>query len=97
MDTRQEEFALMRGEFLRAALGEAEASGGPSSLVRLRGVAERLGVDFSRQAGPVLWQHYAEMAGHYRETGDLSELGVEGGETVFRLTDRGIAEARAEG
>ena len=88
----------MRGEFLRAALGEAEASGNPSSLVRLRGVAEGLGVDFSGQAGPVLWQHYAEMAGHYRETGDLSDLEpVEGGEAVFRLTDRGIAEARAEG
>jgi hypothetical protein len=97
MDTRQEEFALMRGEFLRAALQEAEASGGPSSLVRLRRVAEALGADFSGEAGPVLWQHYAEMAGHYRETGDLSELGVEGGETVFRLTDRGIAEAKAEG
>ena len=97
MDTRQEEFALMRGEFLRAALQEAEASGGPSSRVRLGSVAEALGADFSGEAGPVLWQHYAEMAGHYRETGDLSELGVEGGETVFRLTDRGIAEAKAEG
>jgi hypothetical protein len=97
MDTREEEFALMRGEFLRVALQEAEAAGGPSSWVRLRSVAEALGADFSGEAGPVLWQRYAEMAGHYRETDDLSELGVEGGETVFRLTDRGIAEAKAEG
>lgn len=98
MDTRQEEFALMRGEFLRAALGEAEASGGPSSWVRLRSVAEALGADLSGEAGLVLWQHYAEMAGHYRETGDLSDLeAVEGGETVFRLTARGIAEAKGMG
>ena len=97
MDTRQEEFALMRGEFLRAALGEAEAAGCPSCRVRLRSVAEALGADFSGEAGPALVQHYAEMAGHYRETGDLSELGVSGGETVFRLTARGIAEAKGEG
>ena len=87
----------MRGEFLRAALGEAEAAGGPSSRVRLKKVAEELGADLSGEAGPVLMQRYAEMAGHYRETGDLSELGVSGGEEVFRLTAQGIAEAREEG
>ena len=93
MDTREEEFALMRGEILRAALGEAEASGGPSSWVRLRSVAEALGADLSGEAGPALMQRYAEMAGHYRDTGDLSDLGTSGGEFVFRLTERGIAEA----
>jgi hypothetical protein len=98
MDTREEEFALMRGEFLRAALGEAEASGGPSCRVRLRSVAEALGADLSGEAGPALVQHYAEMAGHYRDTGDLSDLeAIEGGETVFRLTARGIAEAGGKG
>ncbi len=78
MDTREEEFALMRGEFLRAALEEAEATGGPSCRVRLRSVAEALGADLYGEAGPVLLQHYAEMAGHYRETGDLSDLEGEG-------------------
>ena len=97
MDTRQEEFALMRGEFLRAALREADAAGGPSCWLRLRSVAEALGADFSGEAGPVLWQHYAEMAGHYRETGDLSDLEGEGEETRFRLTARGMAEAKGEG
>ncbi len=97
MDTREEEFALMRGEFLRAALGEAEAAGGPSCRVRLRNVAEALGADLYGEAGPVLLQHYAEMAGHYRETGDLSDLEGEGKEARFRLTARGIAEAKGEG
>ena len=96
MDTRQEEFALMRRPFLRAALQEAEASGGPSSRVRLRGVAERLGADLSGEAGPVLGLRYSEMAGHYRDTGDLSDLEGEGEEARFRLTEMGIAEARAE-
>jgi hypothetical protein len=41
--------------------------------------------------------HYAHMAGHYRDTGDLSGFGVSGGELVFRLTARGIAEAKGEG
>jgi hypothetical protein len=68
MDTREEEFALMRGEFLRAALREAEA-GGPSSWVRLRSVSEALGADLSGEAGSVLMEHYAHMAGHYRDTG----------------------------
>jgi hypothetical protein len=97
MDTREEEFALMRGEFLRAALREAEASGGPSCRVRLRSVAEALGADLYGEAGPALVQHYAEMAGHYRETGDLSDLEGEGEEARFRLTARGIAEAKGEG
>jgi hypothetical protein len=97
MDTREEEFALMRGEFLRAALGEAEASGGPYSRVRLRSVAEALGADLSGEAGPALVQHYAEMASYYRETGDLSDLEGEGEEARFRLTARGMAEAKGEG
>jgi hypothetical protein len=98
MDTSEEEFALMRESFLRAALGEAEASGGPSSRVRLRRVAEALSAeDLSGEAGPALMQRYAAMAGHYRETGDLSDLDVSGGEAVFRLTARGIAEAEGEG
>ena len=94
MDTHEEEFALMRGEFLRAALREAEAAGGPSSWVRLKKVAGKLGADLSGEAGPALERRYAEMAGHYRETGDLSDLeAVEGEEVVFRLTAQGIAEA----
>jgi hypothetical protein len=97
MDTREEEFALMRGEFLQAALREAEASGGSSSRVRLKSVAEKLGADLSGEAGPVLMQRYAEMAGHYRKTGDLSDLDVSGGEAVFRLTAQGIAEAGGRG
>jgi hypothetical protein len=97
MDTREEDFALMRESFLRAALGEAEAAGGPSSWVRLRSVAEALGADLSGEAAPALMQRYAEMAGHYRDTGDLSGLGVSGGEFVFRLTAQGVAEAKEEG
>src|SRR5918997_4805833 len=97
MDTREEDFALMRESFLRAALGEAEAAGGPSSWVRLRSVAEALGADLSGEAGPALAQHYAEMAGHYRETGDLGDLEGGGEEARFRLTARGIAEAKGEG
>src|SRR5918997_5443930 len=43
MDTHEEEFALMRLAFLRAALEEAEAVGdGPTSWVSLERVAERL-------------------------------------------------------
>ena len=97
MDTHEEEFALMRRSFLRAALEEAEAAGGPSSRVHLKKVAEGLGADLSGEASLVLMQRYAEMASHYRERGDLSELGVSGGETVFKLTAQGIAEAREEG
>lgn len=97
MDTREEEFALMRESFLRAALEEAEAAGGPTSWVRLRRVAEALGADLSGDAAPVLMRRYAEMAGHFRDTEDLSDLGVSGGEAVFRLTARGIAEAKGEG
>ena len=97
MDTREEEFALMRGEFLRAALREAEAAGGPSSWVRLRSVAEALGADFSGEAGPALMEHYADMAGHYRDTGDLHDPSASEGEVVIRLTARGIAEAKGEG
>jgi hypothetical protein len=97
MDTREEDFALMRGEFLRAALQEAEAAGGPSSWVRLRSVAQALGADLSGEAGPVLMQRYAEMADHYRDTGDLHDLGASEGEVVIRLTARGIAEAKGEG
>jgi hypothetical protein len=94
MDTREEEFAMMRESFLRAALGEAEAAGGPSSWVRLRRVAEALGADFTGEAGPVLMERYAEMAGHYQGTGDVSGLGVSGGEFVIRLTAQGVAEAK---
>ena len=97
MDTREEEFALMREPFLRAALGEAEAAGGPSSWVRLKRVAEALGAEFTEEAGPVLMERYAEMADHYRDTGDVSSLGISGGEFVFRLTDQGVAEAKGEG
>ena len=97
MDTREEEFALMREPFLRAALREAEAAGGPSSWVRLRSVAEALGADLSGETGPVLMEHYAEMAGHYRDTGDVSGLGVSGGEFVFRLTAQGGPEAKEAG
>ncbi len=97
MDTREEEFALMRGEFLQAALREAEASGGSSSRVRLKSVAEKLGADLSGEAGPVLLQHYAEMAGHYRDTGELHDPGASEGEVVIRLTAHGIAEAQGDG
>jgi hypothetical protein len=97
MDTHEEEFALMRRSFLRAALEEAEASGGPSSRVRLGRVAGKLGADLSGEAGCALERRYAEMAGHYRDTGDLHDLSVSGGEAEFRLTDRGIIEAREEG
>lgn len=97
MDTNEEEFALMRESFLRAALEEAEAAGGPSSWMHLRRVAEALGADLSGEAGPVLMQRYAEMASHYRDTGDLSDIGTSGGEAVFRLTAQGIAEAKGKG
>jgi hypothetical protein len=97
MDTSEEEFALMREPFLRAALGEAEAAGGPSSLVRLGRVAEALGADLSGEAGPALVERYAQMAGRYRETGDLSDLEGEGEEARFRLTAQGVAEAKGEG
>jgi hypothetical protein len=96
MDTREEEFALMRGPFLRAALGEAEAAGGPSSWVRLGRVAEALGADLSGEAGPALLERYAEIAGHYRDTGDVGGLGVSGGELAFRLTAQGVAAAKGE-
>jgi hypothetical protein len=98
MDTREEDFALMRGEFLRAALQKAEAAGGPSSWVRLRSVAQALGADLSGEAGAVLMQRYAEMAEHYRDTGYLHDPGASSeGEVVIRLTARGIAEAKEEG
>jgi hypothetical protein len=97
MDTREEDFALMRGEFLRAALQEAEVAGGLSSWVRLRSVAQALGADLSGEAGPVLMQRYAEMADHYRDMGVLHDLGASEGEVVIRLTARGIAEAKGEG
>ena len=96
MDTREEEFALMRESFLRAALEEAEAAGGPTSRVHLRRVADTLGADLSGEAGEVLLIRYAEMAGHYRDTGDLSDLEGEGEEARFRLTARGMAEAKGE-
>ena len=96
MDTREEEFAVMRRPFLRAALAEAEAAGGPACRVRLGRVAERLGADLSGEAGPALVVHYAEMASHYRDTYDLRDLEGEGEEARFRLTGRGIAEAKAE-
>ncbi len=97
MDTREEEFALMRQAFLRAALEEAKAAGGPTSWVRLGRVAEALGADLSGEAGPTLMERYAEMAGHYRDTGDVSGLGLSEGEFVFRLTAQGVAEAKGEG
>lgn len=95
MDTHEEEFALMHLAFLRAALEEAEAGGdGPASWVRLERVAERLGADLSGEAGAVLLSRYGEMARHYWNLGDLTDLDVrEGG---FRLTEQGIAAARGE-
>ncbi len=60
-------------------------------------MAEKLGADPSGEAGPVLMQHYAEMASYYRDTEDLSDLCVSEGEGIFRLSARGIAAAKGEG
>lgn len=94
MDTHEEEFARMRHTFLRAALEEAKAAGDPSSWVRLERVAQELGANLSGEAAPVLMQRYAEMASHYRDTEDLTDLSVSEGR--FRLTERGIAAARGK-
>lgn len=95
MDTRGEEFALMRRAFLRAALEEACAAGaGPASQVQLRRVAGRLGADLSGEAGAALLARYREMAHHYLNLEDLADLDAHGGR--FRLTEQGIAAARTE-
>jgi hypothetical protein len=95
MDTRGEEFALMRRAFLRAALEEAEAVGnGPASQVQLKRVAGRLGADLSGEAGAALMVRYREMTRHYLELEDLADLDVRRGR--FRLTKQGIAAARTE-
>ena len=95
MDTRGEEFALMRLAFLRAALEEAEEAGnGPASRVQLERVAGRLGADLSGAAGAALMVRYREMAQHYLELEDLADLDARGGR--FRLTEQGIAAARTE-
>jgi hypothetical protein len=95
MDTHEEDFALMRLAFLRAALEEAEAVGdGPTSWVSLERVAERLGAELSGEASAVLLSRYGEMARHYWNLEDLTDLDIrEGG---FRLTEQGVAAARGE-
>jgi hypothetical protein len=90
-----EESARMRQEFLRAALEVAEERGGPTSQVYLAWVAEKLGVDLSGEAAPVLMRRYAEMASYYRETEDVTCLCLSEGS--FRLTARGVAAAREGG
>lgn len=97
MQADVEGFARMRRAFLQAALREAEASGDPSSLVRLERVAEGLGADPHGETGLLLMRRYAEMARYYRETEDLTELCVSGDGGTFRLTARGIGAARDEG
>jgi hypothetical protein len=95
MDTREEEFARMRIAFLRAALEDAEAGGdSPTSWVRLERVAEGLGADLSGDAGALLLRRYGEMARHYWNLKDLTDLDLRGG--GFRLTEQGIASARGE-
>lgn len=65
MDTRGEEFALMRLAFLRAALEEAEEAGnGPASRVQLERVAGRLGADLSGAAGAALMVRYPRWPAH---------------------------------
>jgi hypothetical protein len=93
--TTHEESARMRQEFLRAALEAAQERGGPTSLVYLARVAEKLGADLGGEAAPLLMRRYAEMASYYRETGDVIDLSVPEGS--FRLTARGVAAARGEG
>lgn len=96
MDTRREEFALMRRAFLRAALEEAEEAGsGSACRVQLERVAGRLGAELSGEAGAALMVRYREMARHYLELEDLADLDVRGGR--FRITKQGIAAARTEG
>ncbi len=95
MDTRGEEFALMRRAFLRAALEEAEEAGsGSASRVQLERVAGRLGADLCGEAKAALMVRYREMARHYLELEDLADLDVHGGS--FRITKQGIAAARTE-
>ena len=84
MDTREEEFALMREPFLRAALGEAEAAGGFR-----RGVHRRGGPG----AHGTLRGDGRPLPGH----GGREQPRHLGGEFVFRLTAQGVAEAKGEG
>lgn len=87
------EFGEMRQLFLRAALEAAEeAGGGPSSSVRLRRVAEKMGVDLSGDVGPILTKRYVDMASYYRDLGDITDWHISEGK--FRLTERGIETAR---
>jgi hypothetical protein len=87
------EFGEMRQLFLRAALEAAEeAGGGPSSSVRLRRVAEKMGVDLSGDVGPILTKRYVDMASYYQDLGYITDWHISEGK--FRLTARGIETAR---
>jgi hypothetical protein len=91
---KHDEFAQARQEFLSAALEAAEERGDPTARVSLERGAEKLGVDLAGEAAPVLLERYAEMVGHYGDTGDVAD--VRPWEGSFRLTERGVAAARGD-